>query len=155
MAPDPNCERCGETETMEHLLYECDHYSAPLWAEVGATLTATFRHKTGVFASRIDLTPKEIIYNVPHRSIQLYITDKTSRLALIALVHEIKRDILYRRMNITTPLAEPVPAIRIQSHIIANITKLKSMLEYQGKTNNNESLALLNMMIEQQQIRIV
>jgi hypothetical protein len=28
---DPNCERCGRVETMEHLLCECEYYSECLW----------------------------------------------------------------------------------------------------------------------------
>jgi hypothetical protein len=29
---DPTCLRCNMLETMEHLLYACDHYSAKIWA---------------------------------------------------------------------------------------------------------------------------
>jgi hypothetical protein len=31
MRNDPNCERCGLTETMEHALCECQHYTQLLW----------------------------------------------------------------------------------------------------------------------------
>jgi hypothetical protein len=30
-APDALCYRCDEVETMEHLLYCCEHYSAKIW----------------------------------------------------------------------------------------------------------------------------
>jgi hypothetical protein len=40
--PNPGCERCGRTETMEHLLCECEYYSEPLWEGLGAILTELF-----------------------------------------------------------------------------------------------------------------
>jgi hypothetical protein len=39
MRLDPNCDRCGKPETMEHLLCECENYSEPLWNKLADTLT--------------------------------------------------------------------------------------------------------------------
>jgi hypothetical protein len=39
MRPDPNCDGCREVETMEHLLYECTHYSQLLLIHLGEIIT--------------------------------------------------------------------------------------------------------------------
>jgi hypothetical protein len=39
MAAEPTCFRCEEVETMEHLLYGCENYSAKVWAMAGKVLT--------------------------------------------------------------------------------------------------------------------
>ena len=41
------CDRCGTVETMEHLLYECEHYSAQQWEELSDVITQALREKTG------------------------------------------------------------------------------------------------------------
>jgi hypothetical protein len=39
MRNDPDCERCGDTETMEHVLCECLHYYQLLWNQLGEIIT--------------------------------------------------------------------------------------------------------------------
>ncbi len=41
------------------------------------------------------------------------------------LVQEIKRDIIHRRMNITSPRG-PIPLLRIHAHLLSVITKVAS-----------------------------
>jgi hypothetical protein len=90
----PNCQRCGEIETMEHLLYQCENYAAPLWQELSKGLTSALRHHTGEFVARIDLTPKEIIFNMTIPAVKVYITDPAIRKSIIHVIQEQKRDII-------------------------------------------------------------
>jgi hypothetical protein len=41
MRVGPNCERCGEVETMEHLLYDCMHNSQLVWIHLGEIMYYT------------------------------------------------------------------------------------------------------------------
>ena len=149
MAPSPGCERCAVTETMEHLLYECEHYSAPLWAEYGAALTGALQETSGQAVAQIRLTPREIIFNAPHPSILLHTDSVQTRQALCLLVQEIKRGIVYKRMNITGRQGDPAPLVRIQAHLISIHTKVRSFLAYQGVLTNKDPLKLMDAMIRQ------
>jgi hypothetical protein len=75
LADSPMCYRCDEIETMEHLLYLCRNYSEHLWQEFSCTLTATITNFTGEYVARIDLMPKEIIFNKPYPMIGLHLTE--------------------------------------------------------------------------------
>jgi hypothetical protein len=99
MRPDPNCDRCGEVETMEHLLCECQHYSLLLWERLGEVLTRLFTTLSQDYVPRVELSQLNVIYNVPHPSVLLYVHDKLTRNMILVLIQEIKRDIIYRRMN--------------------------------------------------------
>jgi hypothetical protein len=99
MRPDPNCDRCGRMETMEHLLCECEYYSEGLWNRLAETLTKYYNDISTTYVPRVDLGQTNIIFNIPHPSLLLYIPDKETRNAILLLVQEIKRDIIYRRMS--------------------------------------------------------
>ncbi len=62
LSASPQCHRCEEVETMEHLLYLCPNYAEKLWAEFSLVLTQTITQFTNEYTARIELTPKEIIY---------------------------------------------------------------------------------------------
>jgi hypothetical protein len=83
LAADATCFRCDETETMEHLLYSCENYSAKIWALAGRVLMLAISRHSGDFIPRIELTPQEIIFNKPHPSILLHVPDETTRKVLI------------------------------------------------------------------------
>ena len=151
---NPDCERCGAVETMEHLLIECDHYSAPLWAELSTALTNTLADLSGHAIASIHLTPREIIFNAPHPSIQLHVTDTAAKQVTIHLMQEIKRNIIFRRMNITGPPQEPTPLIRLQAHLLTVITKLISFLKYRGTAPAHQSLELLQALHQHIETRI-
>jgi hypothetical protein len=79
MIQDVTCLRCEEVETIEHLLYGCDNYSAKKWRLAGRSLTLAIARNTGDYIPNIDLIPLEIIYNKPHPSILvLHIKDATT-----------------------------------------------------------------------------
>jgi hypothetical protein len=93
-ATDPLCYRCAETETMEHLLYCCEHYSAKIWDLARKALTLSLSQHSGEYILAVVLTPLEIVFNKPRPSILLHIPDATTRKVLILLLQEIKRDII-------------------------------------------------------------
>jgi hypothetical protein len=96
---NPNCDYCGQPETTEQLVHNCEEYSAELWKELGHSLTAALISHSGKEIPTIKLSPLEIIYNKIHPSIKLHLKEKATQLVTIHLVQEVKRDIIYRRMN--------------------------------------------------------
>ncbi len=50
MATEATCFRCEEVETMEHLLYGCENYSAKVWAMAGRVLTLSLSRHSGVLS---------------------------------------------------------------------------------------------------------
>jgi hypothetical protein len=71
---------------MEHLLYLCPNYAEKLWAEFGLVVTQTITQFTDEYTARIELTPKEIIYNKPHPAILLRISDKLARYSILVII---------------------------------------------------------------------
>ena len=138
-----SCMHCEDTETMEHLLLQCENYSALIWQEYSSLITAVLKEHSGhQDIPRMDHYPLHIIFNVQHPSILLHVTNDRSRRVLIHLTQEIKRDIIYRRMN-TTGNGNPVPLPRIHAHLLSTITKLKALLEYQGLTDQSDPMKLM------------
>jgi hypothetical protein len=82
---------CEETETMEHLLYDCENYSAKIWDLAGKSMTFAISRHTGDYIPYMVLTPLEIVFNKPHPSLLLHIMDATTRKVLILYLQEIKR----------------------------------------------------------------
>jgi hypothetical protein len=94
--------------------------------------TQTITQFTNEYTAGIELTPKEIIYNKPHPAILLRISDKLVRYSILVVIQEIKRNIIFCRMQLTEPLRQEVPRIRMQAHLLSVTRKLISILEYQG-----------------------
>ena len=129
MSQSPNCDRCDEIETMEHMMISCPHYSERLWEECSKLTTKSLAKKSGEYVSAVVLGHKEVIFNKPHSSIKLFIKIKHERLIVLWFIQEIKREILYRRMNINPDQQRtPILLIRIQAHILSTLTKMKSQL---------------------------
>jgi len=146
---NPDCQLCGDIETMEHLIYSCPHYAEPLWHELSESLTTLFEHTSGSPVARVHITPKEIICNKPHPSVVLYLHDEAARCTILQLMQEIKRDILYRRMNIRPAQnGTAVPTTRIQAHLIATLNKLGRLLEYQNLRSGIEAKKILDKLNE-------
>jgi hypothetical protein len=139
---NPDCEYCGQAETMEHLIHDCENYSTLLWLELGESLTQTLRTITGKDMAEIRFTPLEIIYNKIHPTIQIYIKEKPLQYTLLHLLQEVKRDIIYRRMNPNAHL-ERVNRNRIRAHLLSTVMKIISLYQYQETRNHRENIALL------------
>jgi hypothetical protein len=142
-ATDAKCFRCDNIETMEHLLYCCEHYSAKVWDLTGKSLTLALSHHSGEYIPAVVLTPLEIIFNKPHPSILLHVPDATTRKVLILLFQEIKRDIIYRRSQLQEPRRREELHPRIQAHLVSVINKITSLLEYQGTVQFSDGLSFL------------
>jgi hypothetical protein len=146
MAADATCFRCDETETMEHLLYGCENYSAKIWALAGRVLMLAISRHSGDFIPRIKLTLLGIIFNKPHPSILLHVPDGTTSKALILFLQEVKRDIIFRRAQLSEPRRREELQPQIQAHLLSVITKIQALMEYQGVLNYTDALALLRRM---------
>ncbi len=73
----------------------------------------------------------------------LCIPDSLVHYSILVLVQEIKRDIIFRRMQLQEPLRQEVLRIRIHAHLLSSIRKLTSLLEYQGVVQNNVPISFL------------
>jgi len=142
---NPKCDRCEEEETMEHLLYGCENYSAVVWSELSTLLTNTLAHIVGHNIGRIDLTINHIVFNIPHQSLGIYLEDQLSIITILHLIQEQKRDIICRRMTLTTPRG-PIPMPRIHAHILSVLTKITSLLEYQGAKSQSGLMHMMRIM---------
>jgi hypothetical protein len=141
----PDCDYCGQVETIEHLIHNCEEYSAALWEELGHSLTAALTAHSGNEIPTIQLTPLEIIYNKIHPSLKLHLQEKSVQLILVHLVQEIKRDIIYRRMN-TNANHRRRNLTRIRAHLLSSVKKTISLLEYQGTKNFQDSITFLTLL---------
>jgi hypothetical protein len=121
LSDSPQCLRCEEVETMEHLIYLCQNYAEKLWAEFGLALTQSVAQFTNEYTARIELTPKEIIYNKPHPAILLRISDKLVQYCILVMVQKVKHNIIFRRMQLTEPIRLEVPKIKLQAHLLSVI----------------------------------
>jgi hypothetical protein len=100
MRNDPNCERCGLIETIEHALCECLHYAQLLWIRLGVIITKYLNSVSVEYVPKVEYTQLNIIYNVPHPSILIHIQDKLLQNTFLILTQEMKRDIIFRRLNL-------------------------------------------------------
>ena len=142
-AETPGCKFCGQEETQEHLLYNCEHYSAPLWNLLGKAISQAISSLKQTLIPRIYFLPVHITFNKIHTTIATNITDKEMRQVMVMLVQETKREIYYR--NQTTPHRnlERVHTARIMAHLLSIIRKLSQLLKYQNLQKYLSSITML------------
>jgi hypothetical protein len=75
---------------MEHLLCEYEYYSECLWNRLAEILTKYYNATSVEYVPRVEQGQSNIIYNILHPSLLLYIPDKSTRKAMLLLVQEIK-----------------------------------------------------------------
>jgi hypothetical protein len=143
LRPDPQCERCKKVETMEHLLCECDHYSEPLWNKLAESLTKLLNDASEGEVPRVELGQTNIIFNIPHPSLLLHIHDAPSRNAILLLIQEMKRDLIFRRMNLPPSAQQITDPRRLTAHIDSTIRRLRSYLQYIGLMKYKKAIDLL------------
>ncbi len=95
--------------------------------EFDQVLTKAIFQFMNEYTARIELTPKEIIFNKPHPAILLRISDKLTRYVILAIIQEIKQTIIFRRMQLAEPSRQEAPKIRMQAHLLSVTRKLISL----------------------------
>jgi hypothetical protein len=130
MISDPRCLHCDEVETMEHLLYGCEHFSAKIWALLEWSMTLAISQHIGEYVLNLVLTPLEIVLNKPHPSILLHIKDASTRKVLIILLQETKCDIIFRHAQLQTPRRREELHPILQAHLVSGFNKIIALLEY-------------------------
>jgi hypothetical protein len=148
MRNDPNCERCGLTETMEHTLCECLHYSQLLWVRLGDVITKYLNSISTEYVPKVEYSQLNIIYNVPHPSLIIHISDKLSRNTLLILTQEIKRDIIYRRLNLHPSARQVTDPQRLAAHLNSTLHRLHSYMQYIGLANYAKATEMFHKMME-------
>ncbi len=97
---------------------------------------------SGIEMTTIKLTPLEIIYNKTYPAVKIHLKEKLVQLMVIHLIQEIKRNIVYQRMNAGVH-HHRVNLTRLRAHLISIVKKTISLLQYQGTKNHQESITFL------------
>jgi hypothetical protein len=135
---------------MEHLLYNCEHYTIPFWREVSKILTLLCTSLHGQDIARIHLTPTEIVFNKPHPSLRLYVKEEKAQKAILMTIQELKRSIIFRRMNVReNQRNRPVPPIRIHAHILSVCKKVEALYVYKGLMTHKIAIQTMKQMQNQ------
>jgi hypothetical protein len=74
---------------MELFLYTCPNCSENLQLEIGQSLTSFRTQYANEYTARIEITPKEIIFNKPHAAILLRVNYKQVRNIVLVPIEEI------------------------------------------------------------------
>jgi hypothetical protein len=131
---EPNgslCTLCGRPENTMHLMFKCEQYSEPLWKllelAVNTTLNRTLAREQQI-PNRIEMHAYLVMYNI-------WMGAQCGRAnAIMALIQEIKGNIVYRRYTReTTNRAIHCNRARLQVHLLITVKKLESLRNYQGK----------------------
>ncbi len=96
------------------------------------SLTSLLNNLSGEEVPRIELGQTNVIFNIPHQSLLLHIKDRTSRNAVLLLIQEIKRDLIYRRMNLPPSASQVTDSRRLAAHLDSAIRRVRSYLQYIG-----------------------
>ena len=93
-------------------------------------------------------TYKAIIFNEEIENLKKYVPNMTIRKFIQILVHEIRRDIYYRKVNHPPAQVGEVNEIRRRAHLISTIKKTKDYLEYLGTKKWMEGIAAANSLMQ-------
>jgi hypothetical protein len=102
---------------MEHLLCECMYYSQLIWEQLVEVVTQYLNFFSRDYVPRVHISQLNVIYNVPHPSLLLYISDKLCRNALLILKKEAKQDIIYRWMNLPPSATQVAKPQKLMAHV--------------------------------------
>jgi hypothetical protein len=73
----------------------------------------------------------------------IYVHDKTSRNAILLMIQEVKRDIIFRRMNLPPSAQQITDPRRLAAHLDSTIRTLRSYLQYIGLVKYMKAVDLL------------
>jgi hypothetical protein len=77
-----------------------------------------------------------------------YVNDKLSRNTLLVLVQEMKRDIIFRRMNLPPSARQISSSQRLSAHLHSTLHRLQSYLKYIGLMKYAKALKMIDELIE-------
>jgi len=129
MGEEDTCRFCGEeTETIEHLIINCDKYSYKQWKLLEEIIGKSLVGNAGE-PGTMTLNYVNIIYNKRPKITGAYERDKTIGQTIQLIIQELKRDIYYRAQNQTGEINN----FQRYAHMRTLIRKMKSYLEYKGE----------------------
>ena len=132
MREDPDCPYCAEVETMEHLYLGCELYSELQWIDLCKYITQYIRQTFDQECPEIRITYRNIIFNEEIKNLNRRLPFKSIRKFIQLIIHEIRRDIYFRKINHTPNNNLEVSPIRRKAHLIIVLEKTISYLEYLG-----------------------
>ena len=91
--------------------------------------------------TRVLTTFRTIIFNQEMDNLKRYVPNITIRKFIQILVHEIGREIYYRKVNHPPNQMGEVNVIQRRAHLMATIKKTKEYLEYLGTKKWEEGIA--------------
>jgi hypothetical protein len=100
------------------------------------------------YVPKVEYSQLNIIFNVPHPSLILHVPDKLSRNTLLILTQEIKRDIIYRRLNLPPSTNQATDPPRLAAHLNLTLQRLHSYLQYIGLAKYAKATQMLQRMME-------
>ena len=125
-------DHCAEVETMEHLYFGCELYSELQWIDLCKCTTQYIRQTFDPECPEIRITYRNITFNEEIKNLNQRLPSKSTRKFIQLLIHEICRDIYYRKINHTPNNNQEVSHIRRKAHLIIVLEKTISYLEYLG-----------------------
>jgi hypothetical protein len=96
----------------------------------------------------VEYTQLNIIYNNPHPSILIHVPNKLSKNALIILVQEMKRDMIFRRMNLPPSARQITDPPCLAAHLNSTLHRLHSYMQYIGLAKYLQATTMLQKMID-------
>jgi hypothetical protein len=148
MRDDDECPYCGRTETMEHLLMFCENYAELQWEDLSKYITQLLRDRLGIDHISINIHLNQVFFHQENDRIkELYKKDKNIRLFFQALIHEIRRDIYYRKNSKPPTEQGIVHKNRRQAHLISVVKKLASYFQYIKHPKLNHSIEMAQELI--------
>jgi hypothetical protein len=133
---------------MEHMLCECLYYAQLLWIRLGEVITKYLNTVSMDYVPKVEYSQLNIIFNVPHPSLIIHIPDKLSRNTLLILTQEIKRDIIYRRLNLPPSANQATDPQRLAAHLNSTFQRLHSYLQYIGLAKYAKATQMLQEMMD-------
>ncbi len=128
----PLCPFCQQTETMEHLLADCDEYSGPRWENLSKCMTSALREYMTSSSAAAPLTYRSIFFHQEIPTLRTYKLPINIRQSIQLLIHETRRHIYNRRISSTidndAPRTMTIHSVLAHNALVTN--KVISYLKY-------------------------
>jgi hypothetical protein len=122
------------------------HYSQLIWIHLGEVITQYLNSTSQDYIPRVEISLFNVIYIIPYPSLLLYTHDKLTRNAFHILTQEIKRDNIYKCMNLPPSGRQVTSPQRLVAHLDSTIRRLHSFLQYIASAKFGEAVSVLQLM---------